>query len=347
MKFIRNITYLLLIVLAYSSCEKQEVEPIGFTKAEYVTNPEKDQVFNYYHDDGKYVGYGLEQYLGAIKSKKNTFTKEQLLIMTFRKDDDFLPDTITPFTYFLGTNYKQVLNNKVEYRISLDYPYDNSAHKNQQEFQFFKDNIDKLNLFKMQIEDNGEFYYDPNVILTEVEYTIDEEKNDIVFFTDDIKASYGFCLKETTWIDSVNISISDGSMSNDIIIIEKGLGKRGDNTNEGSQFLSNVLQMQYTIDEQYYFSQTNNGGWQINDLFIDISNPIQGVIEPSQVSFNLLINDNYIKTHLNITDNTNIEIIEWPEFREQGKLKITGEMIIEAQNKLVNINAEISFKRQR
>jgi len=344
---LRNLSILILIIVLYSSCKKQEVEPVGFTKANYVTKISEDQIFEYYHDDGKYIGYGLEQYVATIKSSANTFDKEQLLIMTFRSNADFLPDTINPFTYFLGTNYKEKLKKEVEYRINLNYHYDNSAHENISELEFYMQNLDKLHLFKLNIEPNGEYYYDPNATIDNIDYTIDTNKNDLVFTTDDINSAYALCFVETPWADSIKIIITDGAHTNNVNIVEKGLRNPNELTNEGTNYLSKVLRMQYTIDEQYSFIQTNENGWQINDIYIDISNPKQGIINSSQISFNLLINDEYIKTHLQITANTIIEIERWPEFGERGKLHITGSMLIAAHDREVNVDIEISFKRQR
>ena len=77
---LRNLSILILIIVLYSSCKKQEVEPIGFTKANYVTKISEDQIFEYYHDDGKYIGYGLEQYVATIKSSANLTRKHRLFM---------------------------------------------------------------------------------------------------------------------------------------------------------------------------------------------------------------------------------------------------------------------------
>jgi len=187
--------YIIVFLFMAVSCKKEIVEPIS-KPVDYTTNPSENQVFKYYYYDGENVAEGLNQYLSAIYSQKGTFSKEQLLLMTYKVESKELPDSIIPFSYILGTNYATKLNKDIEFHINTDYPYSNDAHKEYTKLQFFKEHINDMVLYKFEIEENGVHYYDSEFILTEYPFTIDENLNDIIFKTDDISSFYALCWVE-------------------------------------------------------------------------------------------------------------------------------------------------------
>jgi len=342
---------LFIILFVFIACNKEEVEPIGFTKVNYVTKSDEAQVFDYFYDDGKYVAGGLDEYVASIRTQSGTFDTEQLLLMTFRRDEAIFPDSLIPFTYALGTNYIDSTNKAVEYRINLDYPYNNIAHQDYHELQFFKANIDKMHLYRIKTEGNGSFYYDPNIEINEIAFSTDKSTNDIVFETHDLKSAYALCWKENPWKDSIYIEIKDGAKSNIINIVEAGARKRSANSTEGALLRDNYFLMQYTYNERVSVTETSFDGWKIDDLYITINQPKQGAILKKDISLSLLIKDKNgigaVKTYLKILNSTNIEIVQWPDYGKKGVLRIYGWMQIEAYQRNVQVDLKIKFTRQR
>ena len=327
------------------SCKKETVEPIGKT-VDYTTNPNKTQVFKYYFDDGEYIAGGLDQYLASIHSSKGTFTKEQLLLMTYKVKSKELPDSIIPFSYILGTNYSTQLNKEVNFHINTDYLYNNDAHKEFTEVQFFKHHINDMVLFKFSIEEKGVYYYDPEIILTECPFVFDEDLKDVIFKTKDINSSYALCWKEKHWTDSIYFNIQDNTASNTINIIENGC--KNNINKEGAIYKSNCLYLTYSEKEMYSQQVTNNEGWTIYDLYVKVDEPFQGIINSDNINIDMLIKDKYGSlTNLIMTENTQVEIIKFPDFDERGELKITGKMRIQCYQKEVNIDLKMYFYRQR
>ena len=321
------------------------IKPIG-EPVDYTTNPNKSQIFNYFFDDGEYVAGGLDEYLASIHTEQGTFSSEQLLLMTYKIKSNELPDSIIPFSYILGTNYTTLLNKEVEYRINTNYPYNNNAHKEYLEEVFFKEHISEMVLYKFEMEEIGSYYFDPNITLIEYPFTIDDNSDDIIFKTKDINSSYALCWKEKPWIDSINFYIQDGVQTNSINIIDKG--KKNNINSEGAIYKNNILYLTYLETEIDYQQSTNDTGWTVRDINIEISDLLQGTISHNNIKLDILIKDkNGLLTQLLISDNTQIEMETCPDFGEKGKLIISGQMYIQSYQRNVNVNLEIIFYRQR
>jgi len=346
--------YILLIIIVFISCEKENIENDA-NVVNYITKTDEDQIFDYYYDDGMFVLNGLDEYILSIKSEKGTFTKEQLLLMTFKTKIDILPDSITPFTFILGTNYFQALNKNAEIRINTNYPYNNTAHTYYADIEFYKEHIEDMVMYKFERENNSSYYYDPNIQISEQDFSFDKKTGDVIFYTNDITSSYALCWQEKHWKDSISFNFQDNGLTNTGYLIEKGI--KNIYNNEGAIFNNKTLNLVYSYDKIIKRINSHETGWLLHNINITILNPEQKIIPNNTVDLEMIIvdkeiNDDFwgvdsLSTFLEITNETIIEIIQWPELGEKGLLKISGPMQIRAYQRKIHVNFELYFYRQR
>ena len=118
---------------------------------------------------------------------------------------------------------------------------------------------------------------------------------------------------------------------------------------KGAIYIGNTLQLNYTGNAKHIeYTNSNNNGWHLDSMKIDINNPTEGIIQKNHVNFNCLITDKLgLTSYLILLENTQIEIIKWPNYGNRGMLKISGPIKVEAYNRVIDVNIEINFKRQR
>lgn len=350
MKINTHISALALLLLLIGACEKDTVEPVGLFEANYYTSPNEDQTFNYYYDDGELVAGGLDEYLVSIRSQAGTFNSEELLLLKYTAEMGSLADSLVPFTYFTGMSYKGSLNQEVEYRINYLYPYNNAAHADNEEYQFFLSRIDEMLLVELEFEAGADIYYDPNFTSSVLNYTVDQQNNEIVFNTSHPSSLFALCWPEEAWKDTLMLDIP-GSGSNVQEAIYGGTRSTAVNPQGATYVSKDVLYLKYNDLSFVEESSSSADGWKIKEINIAVQNPVQGSIAHEQVQFDVLIGKPdggfYEYTHLLLHPSTNIEILNWPDYREYGIIRFDGPIYLESTLAAQNTTLEIKFKRQR
>ena len=350
MKRPNQIVFLLFVLGIVAACKKDDLEPVGIFESNYYTATDEAQDFYFYYDDGEFVAGGLDEHMVSIHSEAGTFTSEELLLLKYTPNIGELPDSLVPFTYFTGISYQGDLSLPIEYRINYLYPYNNGAHQDNEEYQFFLNNLDKMVLVELEFEAGAEIYYDPNFDLSFSPFTIDQNTNDIVFNTANASSLFGLCWPEESWRDSIYFDIQAGATNTQTAVYS---GTRTTSLNaEGATYVSNdVLYLKYSTKSFTEGTDIDPDGWRIREINIAIQNPAVGTIDPNQISFDVLIGkkdgDYYDYTHLLLHANTSIEILNWPDYREYGSLLIDGFLTLQTTLNPTPVTLEINFKRQR
>lgn len=342
-----NIIFLTLIML---SCEKEGTQPIGFFQTSYFTKSDEAQEFKYYYDDGEFVAGGLDQYMAAISSESGTFSSEELLMLKYTPEINSLVDSLIPFSYFMGMSYTGEINQAVEFRINYEYPYNNIAHEDFIETQFFLNNIGELRLLELSFQEGSEVYYDPDFIVSEIPFFLDEDTKDVVFSTDNPNSMFAFCWVEQPWQDTLIFEIP-GSYSNTEEGIYGGIRQSSINA-QGATFTSeNIIHFIYNNNSLKSETNSNDQGWSVHQLDLIIRNPGLGLVDHENIDLDLLIGRNnsgtFQYTHLNLNSSTQVEFIKWPNYREYGELSFSGPMTLATDLSSPNTSFSIKFKRQR
>lgn len=345
-----NISYLLVTLIAFWSCKKEEIEPIGFYQVDYYTSSEKDQSFFYYYDDGQLVANGLDEYMASVYSTAGTFNEEQILLLKIKEEISNFPDTLIPYTYFMGLNYQGEINKELTVGFNLDYPFNNPAHSDYLENEFFKANISKMKMIKVEYEGLADIYSDPDYTLEEYPFTINSDFNDVEFSTDDLNALYVLCWSEEKWSDSLSFSIS-GSDANTQEILHQGYRHTPIDA-EGATYRNGSLVINYTPSSFISEISTNDYGWKLNEFKLKIANPSTGLIDMNEVELSMLVeidngNNTSTYTYLEPMSTTTIEILNSPNVNEYGELKLSGHMRLPYNQGVYVIDTNIKFKRQR
>ncbi len=348
MKIKYHLYIALISCLTFLGCTPETVDPIGFKAVDYTTRIDEDQQFDYYYDDGVKVGDALGHSLVSIKTRSGSFSSEEPIILRFVDEINSLPDSIIPFSYFFNTSYLDPLSTSAEFSIHYDFPYTNAGHKNQFEESFFKERLSQMKLYKLEPEPNGELYWDPLLSVSEVPFTIDSASENIVFQTDDLGAGYSLCWNEKPWEDSIYFSITDGSKSNEVQLIESGMRTRNGLNTEGTYLENNVLIIEHTETVRAFESDTNFIGWNLGDLSISIKNPEPGIVDHSDIVFDCSIRTNVVtETRLQLTTQSNVILDQIGDYNEPGILRLSGKLLLETSQDEIPVSLKIYFTRQR
>lgn len=352
MKLLKNI--LLLILLAvFASCKKDDVEPIGFYQVDYYTHPNEDQTFLYYYDDGQLVAGGLDEYMVSVNTVAGTFEDEKLLLLKFKEEIANFPDTLIPYTYFVGLNYQQEINHPLSFGLNLDYPFNNPAHSDYLENEFFLENIESMKLVKLAFEGLADVYNDPDFTIEELPFSYDGEMNDVTFETEDLNALYVLCWSEDQWSDTLSFDIT-GSDANSQNLIQQGYRYTPIDA-EGATFRNGNLVLNYTSESLLTEVSTNDQGWKINELRIKIANPSVGIVDHNDLQLSLLLSiddgsgssNSKTYSYLEVFSTTSIEIVSLPGINGYGEINISGSMRLQMTQGILGSDINIKFKRQR
>lgn len=342
---LKPITYLIFVILLISSCKPEQIEPNGFYSADYITKANESQIFEYFYDDGELVAGGLDDYLVKLESESGTFTSEELILINYKSYITELPDTLIPFTYFMGLKYTNEILKDITVNFNLNYQFNNIAHTNYAEFLFFTQNIDYLKLYKINYNDQAALYYDADIDFSLQPFEI--INNNITFKTKEKNALFGLCWEEPTWTDT--ILFERGTLTQQNVYSSN----RAYNTNtEGAYVENNILNMHYshaTLIDSVNSTQNGSHFYKLNLL---INNPTEGVIDHNNIYLDLMIEEQILgtsttKSYLKLTNNSVIEIIEWPEYGKKGILEMSGLFKSELSQGNVNLDLTINFLRQR
>ncbi|MCH2233292.1 MAG: hypothetical protein MK078_03480 [Crocinitomicaceae bacterium] len=340
----KSLLYIAIIILGITSCKKIDVSPAGFFEANYITDPNTDQSFTYYYDDGELVADALGNPIVNVTSSAGTFDQESLLLLKFKREIEQLQDSILPYTYFMGIQYDDTIKQDLNLSFNLNYAYNNTVNKNYYEREFMRDNFSQLKLYEIQYEDQASFYYDPNVTVVEKPFVI--EGNELKFSTSSKSSLFGFCWVEESWQDTLQFQLSGTDQTN------LYQGNRANPTGrEGAYLAGNTLFLDYS--DSTFADSTIAGGslWRIRECHLAINNPSESVIDNNDVFSDIIIfrylGTTKIHTRLSITEDTEIEILNWPDNNQHGRLSITGQVRKEDTQSDVLIDMIINFKRQR
>lgn len=339
----------MLSALIFGSCKKDDIEPIGFYQVDYYTHTDQDQTFEYYYDDGQLVAGGLDEYMVKVYSEAGSFDEEQLLLMKFKEELANFSDTLIPYTYFVGLNYQGELNKPLTIGLNLDYPFNNPAHLDYLENEFFKENLEDMKLMKLEFDGLADIYYDPDFDLVEIPFALDEELNDAVFQTEDLNALYVLCWTEQKWSDTLTFNIS-GSDTNAQDILHEGYRYTPINA-EGASYRNGNLVLNYTPASFASETSTNDLGWKIEEIRMKIADPSPGIIDHSDIELSCLLSiddgTGPTYTYLELYTNTSVEMISWPQTNGYGELNISGSMRLQMTQGLLATDINVKFRRQR
>lgn len=348
-----NRIHIILYSLLYFflSCKPEITEPISIKTVNYTTLIDEDQKFDYYYDDGQKVAGGLDEYMTTIRSTSGTFTKESLLLLSFKNELDNLPKHIIPYTFFVGTNHKDSIYKPVEFWLNLNYPFNNYAHEKYENEVFFQKNISKMKLYKVNNGKNGNLYYDPEITYTTIPFEYMAESNEIKFTTQDLKANYGLCWEEIQFRDSLSFKISDDINSNHTIGIEDKTWSPNLLLLEGARYTDNILSLYYNDIERISLFDLNDLGWKMGNISVNITEPSKGIISHEKIESDIIISiieKEYTDySHLNIINETIIEIEKMPTLHETGIIHFKGKMNLQVYQKNVEVDLFIQFTQQR
>lgn len=350
MNYLRYISLIILLIAVTVSCQKDEIEPVGFYEANYYTSPDSAQSFFYYFDDGELVANGLDEYVVSVQSEAGTFTQEQLLLLKMRSSFEELPDSIIPWTYFLGLNYNDTILKQVKMDFNVDYPFNNYAHQDFYNELFFSSNIDKMKLVKIKYTDPAGLYYNPNYEISNVAFTFIPEESKISFITQETDALYALCWIEQPFNDTLSLQINSGSNTNTNQTIQKGF--RNENLQEGAVIKNDILYLDYTPSSYLNETNTDSDGWRFEEIHLLITNPSERIVDHQDIQLDLIITRDESatlkeNTRLKLTSNTIVEIIKWPEVGDYGVINFDGFMERESTQTTINIDFNINFKRLR
>lgn len=351
MKKMVYISYLLIMVLQLISCQKEDIEPVGFFEANYYTAPDSAQSFYYYFDDGEFVAGGLDEYMVTFHSEAGTFNAEQLLLLKLRSRFEELPDSIVPWTYFMGLNYSDSINKEVTVDFNVQYPYNNFAHSSFSNERFFSENINQMRLLKVKYTDPPGLYYNPEYEISFVSHDYDDLNQRISFKTDEADALYALCWVEKPFQDTINFQVNSGGGINDQTVVQYGF--RNESQLEGAVFEAPFLTIDYTPKSSWSETNTDEDGWRFEELHMTIQNPQEGIIDAANIQMELIISiktsaTGKSATRLLLTNNSNLEIITWPsEPGGFGELNISGFMEKEYDQTMTNVDFNLKFRRLR
>lgn len=340
----------IFFALLLSSCEKQEIEPVGFFEANYYTDPSSDQTFSYYFDDGEFVAGGLDEYIAAVNSSAGTFNQEQLLLLKMRTVFDDLPDSIVPWTYFMGLNYSDTLLKTITVEFNTAYPYNNFAHSTFNNELFYSQNIQDMKLIKVKYTDPAGLYYDPSYEFTIDGLSFNAGEDKVSFETQTTDEIYALCYVAKPFQDSLFFSLNSGGGENDQVSVHEGFRKV--NLLEGAVFESNLFQLDYTPASNSYLNNSDDTGWQLKEIHLKTINIQEGIISNDAIQLEMLIEQKLSEvnsdiTRLKLTSNTTVDLVSWPDVGEYGTIVFDGFMEKEATQNIVNVDLAIKFKRLR
>lgn len=350
MKILSYISLIVILVSAIASCQKEDIEPVGFFEANYYTSFDSAQTFYYYFDDGEFVANGLDEYVAAVHSEAGTFSQEQLLLLKMRSNFEELPDSIIPWTYFLGLNYGDSIQKEVTMDFNVNYPFNNYAHRDFYNELFYSSNIDKMKIVKVKYTDPVGLYYNPDYNFEFIPFTYLPEESKVTFVTQETDALYALCWIEQAFEDTLLLQLNSGSNNNTHQIIQKGF--RSENLQEGTVTNNNILYIDYTPLSFEAQTSTNPDGWRFEELHLVIKNPSEKLIDHEDIQLNLIITRDVSatlkeNTRLKLTSNTVVEIINWPEIGGYGEIVFDGYMEREISQTIINTDFIIKFKRLR
>ena len=350
MKYLYYISLILILLNSIISCQKEDIIPVGFFEANYYTSPDSAQSFYYYFDDGEFVANGLDEYVAAVHSEAGTFTQDQLLLLKMRSNFEELPDSIIPWTYFLGLNYDETILKEVKVDFNVEYPFNNYSHQDFYDELFFSSNIDKMTLIKVKYTDPAGLYYNPDYEISEVPFTYVSEESKITFTTQETDALYALCWIEQPFEDTLLLQVNSGSNTNTNETIQKGF--RNESLQEGAILKNNILYIDYTPLSLLEASNTNADGWRFEELHLLITDPSERIVDHQDIQLNLITTRDESATlkensRLKLTNNTIVEIIKWPEVGEYGIINFDGFMERESSQATINVDFNIKFKRLR
>ena len=347
MHSITNHIVILLLLGLLLGCKKEELEPLAIEPVGYTTKTNESQLFYFYYDDGQKVAGGLDEYMAKISSEENTFNTEQLLLLSFKNEVQNFPKEIVPYTFFISSNYKKELNKTVKITYNLAYPFNNTAHDNFEEQQFYAENIELMKLFKIEQGENGNLYYDAEYSFDTIPFSFNKATNEVTFETNDLSAYYGLCWQEQTRQDSISFYISDADLTNKTVFVENETWSVDAIVKEGGSFQNNIITLYYNDYQRISVLDSNSSGWRLGDFSMDISNPTIGLIDRENIDADILIQDDNGYTHLRLTNSTQVIVKKLPEIRQRGELQITGMMYVEMYQREVEVDISIQFDRQR
>jgi hypothetical protein len=334
-----------IILLFTLSCKPERIEANGFYSADFFTNPDESQTFEYYFDDGELVAGGLDDYVVKIESENETFSSVELILIKYKKNINELPDSLIPLTYFMGIQYNGEMNKAVNISFNHNYPYNNVAHQNYAEYLFFKKNINSLQLYRIEYDEKAALYFDSDIKYFQHPFEVTD--NDIKFTTDNKNAFFGFCWREKTWTDTIRYDQSSMSQVN-IYSSNKAY-----ETNNNGTFVENeIFYLNYDVGTLIQTEGIVSGNNQFYNMNLIIQNPGEGEVSHTDIYLDLLLEEvtsenTKIKSYLKITENTEVNMVEWPEYGERGILNISGTMKSELTQTNISIDLNINFFRQR
>jgi hypothetical protein len=328
------------------ACRKETVTPVGFFEANYYTSPNEKQEFLYYYDDGERVAGGLDDFMVKLVTEPGTFTQQALLTLKMKTNFPTFTDSLLPFTYFIGLNYGHVIEKPIKCSFNLNYPFNLSSHTNYEDYVFFMDNIHKLKLFKLVLDENASLYYNPEFELIEEHFVYDQDSARVTFDITDKNALYVLSWVNTRFSDTLSLQLSGGIEEQYIYN-----GYKSTSNNQGAYVSFGSLKLDYTPQSFRSTTNTDLSSWFLNELHITIQNPQEGVVNHEQIQLDLLISrqqSGYQEvSRLLLNPTTQVEIVEWPEVNEYGIINISGIMRNEMTQGNVSVNFSVKFKRLR
>jgi hypothetical protein len=333
--------FLLLI-----ACRKETVTPIGFFEVNYYTAPNEKQEFLYYYDDGERVAGGLDDFMVKLVTEPGTFTQEGLLTLKMKTSFPTLSDSLVPFTYFIGLNYGYSVEKPIQCSFNLNYPFNLTSHTNYEDYVFFMENIQRLKMFKLTLDENASLYYNPDFELEEELFSYDQVSGLVTFDITDKNALYVLSWVNTRFSDTLSLQLSGGLEEQ-----YNYAGYKSPSNNQGAYVSFGALKIDYTPQSFQATTNTDLSSWFLNELHLTIQNPQQGIVNHEQIQLDLLISKQQTGyqdvTRLLLNPSTQVEIVDWPEVNAYGRLNISGIMRNEMTQGNVSVNFSVKFKRLR